>query len=136
MSFYVNYIHVLATTGGESHRTFRTSTREPKAAALDWIRERSAGRPDCAETRIVAEDWWAYWPLRYLAYREPKLDRGHDERRDGRAVHAQHGRVQLSGRLRRRTISRASSHRRNIPPGREAVNDPLNRPILLILSNR
>jgi hypothetical protein len=131
VSVYVNYVDVLATTGSESHRTFRTSTREPKAMALEWIRGRSAARPECSETRIVAEDWWAYWPMRYLAYREPQLTV-----------------VMTSDQAVEQFLSSSDScsylvgfvggpfenlmAHRSAQTGREIVHDPLNRPILFV----
>ena len=135
VSFGANYVHALATTGGESHRTFRTSAREPKAGALDWIRQRSAGRTDCSETQIVAEDWWTYWPLRYLAYREPKLAvvMTSDETVE-QFLRSMDGCRYLVGFVGGPFESLVA--RSNVPLGREAVNDPLNRPILLIWSNR
>jgi hypothetical protein len=133
-SFYANYVHALATTGSESHRAFRTSTREPKAAALDWIRKRSADRADCAGTRIIAEDWWAYWPLRYLAYREPKLAVVMISREAvEQFVNTRDRCTYLVGFVGGPFESLIA--RIDLPPGREVINDPLARPILFVWSN-
>ena len=69
-TFWVNYIRCFEVTGGNSHLTFRTAMVEPKAQALRIIQTESAA--SCA-TWIVADDWWLYWPLRYLAGRDTKL---------------------------------------------------------------
>jgi hypothetical protein len=134
VSFHANYVRVLATTGGESHRTFRTSALEPKASALDWIRQRSAGRADCAETRILAEDWWTFWPLRYLAYREPGLAVAMAS--NGMAeqwLHSMDGCRYLVGFVGGPFESLISQIA--VPLGREAINDPLHRPILWVWTN-
>jgi hypothetical protein len=58
------YFHPLISRGGDAHPTFRTRRPEPKAAAYDFIRRESANDP---VVRVFAEDWWLYWPVRYLA---------------------------------------------------------------------
>ncbi|HEY1553400.1 MAG TPA: hypothetical protein VGF94_01140 [Kofleriaceae bacterium] len=63
-SFYLNYFHEFETTGGRSHRTFVTAETEPKQLALERVlAERSTDEP----VMIVAQDWWQYWPIAYLA---------------------------------------------------------------------
>jgi hypothetical protein len=63
-SFYVNYVREFETTGGRAHRTFITAATEPKQQAIEWILARRArGEP----VTIVAQDWWQFWPLAYLA---------------------------------------------------------------------
>jgi hypothetical protein len=74
ISVQFNYLTRLASTGGESHRTFRTSATEPKKAALAFIVERSTQQMDCIATRVIAEDWWLYWPLRYLIDNAPRFE--------------------------------------------------------------
>jgi hypothetical protein len=59
-----HYFQFIERTGGESHRAFRTAATEPKQAALDYIRAASPGGQAIV---IVADEWWTYWPLRYLA---------------------------------------------------------------------
>ncbi|MCE9547782.1 MAG: glycosyltransferase family 39 protein [Planctomycetia bacterium] len=61
--FSWNYFDVFARTGGESHVAFRTARVEPKVLALQLMESRQPNGP----VRIVAEDWWSYWPLAYLA---------------------------------------------------------------------
>ncbi len=55
-------------TGGEAHRTFRTAAIEPKQAALAMILAESKS---AVRVRIVTSEWWLYWPIRYLVFREP-----------------------------------------------------------------
>jgi hypothetical protein len=61
--FYQHYFLVLIETGGESHRTFRTGPVEPKQAAFDVVLAAAEGQP----VTILAEDWWTFFPLYYLA---------------------------------------------------------------------
>ena len=42
-SFYVNYFHEFATTGGRSHLTYVTAAIEPKRQALDHVLDRRPG---------------------------------------------------------------------------------------------
>jgi hypothetical protein len=135
VSFYANYIQVLARTGSESHRTFRTSSREPKAAALDWIRQRNPGPANCATTRIVAEDWWTFWPLRYLAYREPRLDvvMTSDEI-VGQVLRNMDGCSYLVGFAGGPFEGLTAAG--GLPLVREIFTDPLQRPILFVWTNR
>jgi Dolichyl-phosphate-mannose-protein mannosyltransferase len=58
------YFQVLARSGGESHFAFRTAQHEPKCALLAALVDQSAGD---RSVRVVALDWWTYWPLAYLA---------------------------------------------------------------------
>jgi hypothetical protein len=63
-SFYVNYFHEFETSGGRSHRTFITAATEPKQLAFeDILATRRSGTP----VMIVAQDWWQFWPIAYLA---------------------------------------------------------------------
>ena len=63
-SFYSDYFLFIDSTGGNSHRTFRTAAVEPKRQAWRYISEHSqSGRP----VHIVTDEWWSYWPLAYLA---------------------------------------------------------------------
>lgn len=62
VTFYLGYFDFIERTGGESHMTFRTAPVEPKLAAFRYVREHSDG-----PARIVATEWWNYWPLAYLA---------------------------------------------------------------------
>ena len=61
--FQVHYFAFIEQTGGLAHQTFRTAAIEPKAAALEVIRQhRRPGR-----TWVVASEYWVATPLRYLA---------------------------------------------------------------------
>ena len=63
--FHCNYLHFIKTTGGESHRAFRTTTVEPKLAAILSIVGRQVhGQPVC----ILAREWWSYWPAEYFTF--------------------------------------------------------------------
>jgi hypothetical protein len=73
LSFSINYLAELSATGGRSHRTFRTAAREPKQTAFALILERSARQRTCAGIHVAAEDWWLYWPLRYLSLGTPRI---------------------------------------------------------------
>jgi len=70
--FFVDYFVFFARTGGQSHVAFRTAPVEAKVAALDFI----LNQPSSADypVQIVAADWWTYWPLKYLAAREPTVE--------------------------------------------------------------
>jgi hypothetical protein len=58
------YFVPLVAYGGSSHVTYRTGADEPKAAAFEFIRRDSS---DDELVTVFAENWWLYWPLRYLA---------------------------------------------------------------------
>lgn len=57
------YFYPLAVTGGGAAATYRTGAREPKAAVFDFLAADSGNEP----VKIVADDWFLYWTLRYLA---------------------------------------------------------------------
>ncbi len=67
-SFYVNYFRPFVERGGMSHQAFRTGDDDPKSGALDLLLAKRHGPVD-----IVCHEWWSYWPLAYLAYREPDV---------------------------------------------------------------
>ncbi len=69
-TFWVNYFRCFQVTGGNSHLTFHTAAVEPKAKALKIIQAQSSA--DRA-TWVVADEWWLFWPLRYLAGRDTNL---------------------------------------------------------------
>ena len=64
--FVAGYFVPLAARGGDGphHEAYRTGTIEPKLAAFRFIEQDSRGLNDVA---VFAQDWWIYWPLRYLA---------------------------------------------------------------------
>lgn len=57
------YFAPLVVDGGRSLDSFRTGTVEPKAAAYEFIRADSGA----SQVSVIAQDWWTYWPLRYLS---------------------------------------------------------------------
>jgi hypothetical protein len=69
-SFYVNYFHAFATTGGRSHLTYVTAPIEPKQQALSRILDRGAGS---TRVEIATRQWWLYWPIAYLATQQPTV---------------------------------------------------------------
>ncbi len=69
IGFATCYFGVLLETGGRTHRTFRTAAVEPKQAAFEIITAALNGQPAI----ILAEDWWTFFPLYYLAGNHPEL---------------------------------------------------------------
>lgn len=69
-SFVVSFLVPLEREGGSSHPTFRTARPEPKSQAFEWI-VRDAGQRGTRELVVIADDWWNFWPLAYLAYKRP-----------------------------------------------------------------
>jgi hypothetical protein len=68
--FHANYVHVIGSTGGESHRAFRTTSVDPKLAAVRTIVNGSEGdRP----VWIIAREWWSYWPTEYFTFTSPRV---------------------------------------------------------------
>lgn len=63
------YFAPLIRRGGDTHQAFRTGQVEPKAAAYTFITNASGA--DAVE--IIAEDWWLYWPLKYLSSRDQQV---------------------------------------------------------------
>ena len=53
--------------GASSHETYSTADPEPKAAAMAWIAQDAARLASRRSVPIVADSWWLYWPLAYLA---------------------------------------------------------------------
>lgn len=68
-SYWLYYFRPIESSGGNAHLAFRTAGVEPKSAAVQKIRAEAAGQP----AWIVADDWWLYWPLRYLTGKDPDL---------------------------------------------------------------
>ena len=60
------YFAPLIRRGGDTHPAFRTGHAEPKAAAYQFIKNASGAD----NVEVIAEDWWLYWPLKYLASRD------------------------------------------------------------------
>jgi hypothetical protein len=63
-TFYVNYFREFAASGGRSHLTYVTAGTEPKQQALERILEQATG---VAGIVVLTQQWWLYWPIRYLA---------------------------------------------------------------------
>jgi hypothetical protein len=74
--FRCNYFATIQGNGGESHRTFRTAAIEPKQQAYSLILDDLARQAPAARgsgATIVAENWWLFQPLLYLAQPRPDL---------------------------------------------------------------
>ena len=66
VGFYRNYFAVLESSGGRAASlAFRTGPVEPKQAAFDAILTMTSDEP--GPVTVLTEDWWTYYPLRYLA---------------------------------------------------------------------
>jgi hypothetical protein len=72
-TFYVNYFHEFATSGGRSHLTYVTAGIEPKQQALERILGQATGLADIV---VLTQQWWLYWPIRYLATEHPNVSVG------------------------------------------------------------
>jgi hypothetical protein len=72
-TFYVNYFHEFATSGGRSHLTYVTAGTEPKQQALERILEQASG---VGSILVLTQQWWLYWPIRYLATEHPHVSVG------------------------------------------------------------
>ena len=68
IGFQERYFRVLDKVGSRSARTFWTGPVEPKQAAYDQLA--SVARTE-RPIRVFTEDWWLYWPVRYLARGKP-----------------------------------------------------------------
>jgi 4-amino-4-deoxy-L-arabinose transferase-like glycosyltransferase len=94
LAVQVSYLDALRATGGDSHLTFRTASVEPKEQALRIVLDdrvqhanaldqsggsshtsaRSEHRANSrAVSPVVAENWWLYWPIRFLAGRNSEI---------------------------------------------------------------
>ena len=63
------YFAPLIRRGGDTHQAFRTGQVEPKAAAYAFIKQASGADI----VHVIAEDWWMYWPLKYLSSRDRQV---------------------------------------------------------------
>ncbi len=72
MGFYRNYFTVFETIGGTANWVFRTGPVEPKQAAFNEILSMSSSAS--TPVTILAEDWWTYYPMRYLAVERPAIE--------------------------------------------------------------
>lgn len=64
------YFLPLTREGGHGHSTYRTGAVEPKLSAFEFI---NADSRNVEVVAVFAEDWWLYWPIRYLAWHERRL---------------------------------------------------------------
>ncbi|HKO94457.1 MAG TPA: hypothetical protein VJU61_25060, partial [Polyangiaceae bacterium] len=62
-SFSVYFLAALQHADPARHNTFRSGAVDPKARAFEQI---LAWRSPERTSLVRAEDWWLYWPLRYL----------------------------------------------------------------------
>lgn len=63
------YFAPLLRRGGDTHQAYRTGHVEPKVAAYQFIKH-IAGADN---VEVIAEDWWLYWPLKYLSSRDERV---------------------------------------------------------------
>lgn len=63
VGFHTRYFRAFERTGGASHETYWTGVKELKQAAFDIVARNS----DNESVILLAESWWLYWPMRYLA---------------------------------------------------------------------
>jgi hypothetical protein len=66
----LGYFLPLASEGGRGHAIYRTGRVEPKLAAFEFANAHSR---DAQVVAVFAEDWWLYWPIRYLAWHERRM---------------------------------------------------------------
>ncbi len=68
IGFGSRYLGALEETGSTSHETFWTGPVEPKQEAFQRILDEAAPH---GGARVIAESFWLYWPLKYLAHGRP-----------------------------------------------------------------
>jgi hypothetical protein len=121
--YLYNTFQRIERTGGESHRTFRTGTLEPKEGALAAIRK--AATPGRAVV-ILTEDWWIDMPIRYLAARDSHISVQTPGERQALGADP---RAELF------VVGFADGEFERSNPGRPPIAvlvDPMNRPILKV----
>jgi hypothetical protein len=69
-TFYINYFREFAISGGRSHITYVTAKTEPKQQAWERIRGQTTGLRSVV---VLTQQWWLYWPIRYLASEHPDV---------------------------------------------------------------
>lgn len=65
-SFASHYFMAFERGAPAAHRAFRTGAQEPKAEAVEVVMASVRDRANGAT--LVVEDWWLYWPVRYLTH--------------------------------------------------------------------
>jgi hypothetical protein len=72
-SFSLHYFLPTWTTNCLGHRTFLTGDREPKRVAAAIIRDDASEATDKRNV-VYAQDWWIYWPIKYLLAKEAHVE--------------------------------------------------------------
>jgi hypothetical protein len=71
IQFHFAYFRSIQEKNSTAFRAYFTGERDPKETAVKFIRWDVTRRgKDMSQAIIVAEDWWTYWPLRYLLNQE------------------------------------------------------------------
>src|SRR4029453_6251320 len=65
-----SYFVPLVFRGGDARAGLRTGAVEPKVAAFDFL-VADAGSAEVVE--VISDDWYLYWPMRYLAGQDPRF---------------------------------------------------------------
>lgn len=63
----VQYFQRLRSSNSVTENTFKTGDIEPKVQAFRFIRDHA---DPSRRTRVYAENWWTYWPIRYLSLQQ------------------------------------------------------------------
>ncbi len=67
ISFQLRFFVPLRQDGGNSERTGRTARIEPKQQAFERL---IADAGDKRPLLIITQDWWNFWPIRYLSFNQ------------------------------------------------------------------
>jgi hypothetical protein len=68
LSFTHFHLDALARADAKREDAFRTGDVEPKQLAVGAL---LAMRSPDRGAVVLVQDWWIYWPVRYLVHREP-----------------------------------------------------------------
>lgn len=68
VGFGTRYLAAIDERGSTSHPTFFTGPVEPKAEAFRLVSSEAAAK---GRARVIAEDWWTYWPIAWLGHGTP-----------------------------------------------------------------
>lgn len=68
--YWVGVVQAFQRPIPQSHRTYTTGPIEPKRRAVEIILGELPVRP----MLVVTEDWWLFWPLRYLLSSQPRIE--------------------------------------------------------------
>jgi hypothetical protein len=123
LGFHSQYLAHIERTGGTSHRAFRTAPVEPKQAALEAL----VGRPGrTGQTWVLADEWWSYWPLEYLAVAR------RDVRVVGPEAAGQEDFARASREGRAWSVEFTDGQRGGVPAGAIAICDAGGKPLLVL----